>query len=621
MAIEIAFETSVDVADGGKSLKSLKQEFRDTQKELDGVDVGTKKYIDTLKKLGKIKDEIGDLKNNINAFNPDQKLKALSGALGGVASGFSAVTSATALFGGENKELEKTLLKVQAAMAFSQAINQLGEVGDAFKTLGLVIKAAFESNPVGLLIAGIIALGAAIAGLIGSQKSQAEKDMEIIELERKHLKVIDDMVDALEKKNAILNKSYNFELELLKAKGATQEEIDKKEDEIYEKRRAQLMYIQKLRGRLSAEESAELLELTNNKQLSDAKQFKAEKDWREKNSKDKKESYQKDATDKEIADKAAAAKAIEDKEAGEAAWKQMEEQINQDTLDRLKDRIKKSNDLEINSLKVVEDATADSESKKIALASDRKEEALRLTYEQSEKTLKDFDNLNAGLLAIDKETNKQVIDNNKKTNDTTAANDKAALAAKKKARDDDFNNALKVTQSLQNISDIYFTIHNANLKKGSKEQKKAAEDQFKINKALNLASATITGVKTVIDAYEAGASIGGPAALATGAAYAVAAGIAVAAQLVKIASTNFDSGSSSGVDTSSFASTPNVSNVSAPTINNPNSGQTSLNPDGTINNGQPTTQPNTPTVRAYVVETEITSVQARIGRISSHATL
>lgn len=682
MAIEIAFETSVDVADGGKSLKSLKQEFRDTQKELDGVDVGTKKYIETLKKLGKIKDEIEDLNNTIKVFNPEAKMQAFGNVMGGVASGIQGAVGAMALFGIKSKDTEKMLLKVQAASAFAEGIKGVMGLGDAFKDFQLVLgktaigqklvtagqwlwNAAITANPIGAIIIALSALVAGIGYFISNTNDAADVQEKLNKKLTAENEAIQKGIDLLDLKNSKLNQANQDAVALMQAQGASEAEVLafklKALDD--EEAGARKLYREKLKiynndkevyeglRKLKKDSSDEddIKELADEKAKLDAKfiettklydslgEYKIQGDIlvaasETKDRNDRKESNAKAAKDKEIADKAAIATSIEDREAGEAAWKQLEEQINQDTLDRLKDRIKKSNELEINSLKLVEDANADSELKKIALAADRKEEILRQTYEQSEKTLTDFDNLNAGLLAIDKETNKQIIDNNKetnkqiidnnkKTNDTKTADDKAALALKKKGRDDDIKNALLVTQSLQNISDIYFTIYNSNLKKGSKEQKKAAEDQFNINKALNLATATITGVKTVMDAYEAGTSVGGPYALATGAAYAAAAGIAVAAQLVKIASTDFDSGSSSGVDTSSFASTPNVSNVTAPTINNPNSGQTSLNPDGTINNGQPTTQPNTPTVRAYVVETEITSVQARIGRISSHAIL
>ena len=123
---EIALSVSVDTGNGAKSLKSLKQEFKDAQKELDGLTVGTKEYVQQLAKLGKIRDEIGDLNQEINAFNPEGKVKAFGNVIGGLASGFQAAQGAAALFGGESKALEKTLLKVQAATAFAEGIKEIG---------------------------------------------------------------------------------------------------------------------------------------------------------------------------------------------------------------------------------------------------------------------------------------------------------------------------------------------------------------------------------------------------------------------------------------------------------------------------------------------------------------
>ena len=159
--IDIAFETSVDVGEGAKSLKSLKQEFKETQKELDGLTAGSDRYVASLKKLGKIKDEIGDLNNEIKSFNPEGKVQAVTTVVGGLASGFQAATGAAALFGGESKDLEKALLKVQAVMAFTEGIKGLVSLGDGFKVLGNIIK----DNPLYLIGAIIVGVGTALYSL------------------------------------------------------------------------------------------------------------------------------------------------------------------------------------------------------------------------------------------------------------------------------------------------------------------------------------------------------------------------------------------------------------------------------------------------------------------------
>lgn len=158
---ELAFEASVDVGNGAKSIKTLKQDYKEAQQELNGLTVGTQEYIKQLEKLGGIKDSIGDLNAEIAAFNPEGKVAAFGNVIGGLASGFQAAQGAAALFGAEGEELQKTLLKVQAASAFADGIKGIAGLKDQFVILGNVIKA----NPL-LLIASIIAgIGAALFAL------------------------------------------------------------------------------------------------------------------------------------------------------------------------------------------------------------------------------------------------------------------------------------------------------------------------------------------------------------------------------------------------------------------------------------------------------------------------
>jgi 3-methyladenine DNA glycosylase AlkC len=154
----------IDVNTGGsvKSLSDLRGEFKDIQKELSGLTPGTEKYIDALKRLGAVKDEIGDLKDEINAFaGADKKIAAVSNVIGGVASGFAAAQGAAALFGSESEDLQKTLVKVQSAMAFAEGIKGIAAMGDSFKVLGNVIKA----NPIMLIGTILIGIGTALFAL------------------------------------------------------------------------------------------------------------------------------------------------------------------------------------------------------------------------------------------------------------------------------------------------------------------------------------------------------------------------------------------------------------------------------------------------------------------------
>lgn len=91
--------------------------------------------IEAAKAVAELKDQIQFNKDLVDSFNPDQKFKALGAATQVAATGTSAVVSGMALFGDQSEETEKALLKVQAAMAFSDAISSLSDVGDQVKVL------------------------------------------------------------------------------------------------------------------------------------------------------------------------------------------------------------------------------------------------------------------------------------------------------------------------------------------------------------------------------------------------------------------------------------------------------------------------------------------------------
>ena len=130
------------------SLKSqLKEAQQDVQALSDKFGATSKEAIEAAKRAGELKDRIGDAKALTDAFNPDAKFKALTASLSGVAGGFAAAQGAIGLFGVESAEVEKTLLKVQSAMALSQGLQAVGESVDSFKQLGAVIKStsAFQA--------------------------------------------------------------------------------------------------------------------------------------------------------------------------------------------------------------------------------------------------------------------------------------------------------------------------------------------------------------------------------------------------------------------------------------------------------------------------------------------
>lgn len=127
------------------NLGTLKQQFKEAQLEVqalsDKFGATSAQAVEAAKSAALLKDKISDAKSLTDAFNPDAKFKAVTGALTGVAGGFSVVTGALGAFGKQSEDVEKALLKVQSAMALASGAQAIGESIDSFKQLGAVIKA------------------------------------------------------------------------------------------------------------------------------------------------------------------------------------------------------------------------------------------------------------------------------------------------------------------------------------------------------------------------------------------------------------------------------------------------------------------------------------------------
>lgn len=161
----IILKTEVELGNSTNSVKSLKAELRAVTNELATLEEGSAAFVNAAKRAGELKDKIGDVKNTINAFNPEKKFQAIGDAVGIAANGFAAMQGAMALMGSESKELNKVIAQTQGAIALATGLNGLLGMGDAFKNLKLVakdallgIKTAIGATGIGLFVvaAGLI---------------------------------------------------------------------------------------------------------------------------------------------------------------------------------------------------------------------------------------------------------------------------------------------------------------------------------------------------------------------------------------------------------------------------------------------------------------------------------
>ena len=173
MANEIVgLKIQVDGSEATRSVGSLKQQLREAQADVTKLSekfgATSQEAVNAAKKAADLRDRIGDAKSLTDAFNPDAKFRAFTSTLSGVAGGFAAVQGALGLVGVESDKVEKTLLKVQSAMAVSQGLQTLGESIDSFKQLSAVIQSTTifqKAYNIATIAAGAIqrAFGVAVA--------------------------------------------------------------------------------------------------------------------------------------------------------------------------------------------------------------------------------------------------------------------------------------------------------------------------------------------------------------------------------------------------------------------------------------------------------------------------
>lgn len=281
MAEQLNLQVNVS-GNATQSVQSLKKELREAQAQVailsDKFGATSKQAVEAAKRAAELKDRIGDAKALTDAFNPDAKFKALSASISGVAAGYSALQGAIGLFGEENKNLEKQLLKVQSALAFSQGLQGLFESIDSFKNLATVIKTqvvtafstlrgAIAATGLGLLaiaipliIQNFDKLKEALYRLIPALKPVGDFLGNIIDKAAKFLGFKDEEVKKVETTN---KKVVDDEIEKnKKLEAERQRAAEERRKKIEEEKRAEAARLQKLReDELEAQRAAFRLEI------------------------------------------------------------------------------------------------------------------------------------------------------------------------------------------------------------------------------------------------------------------------------------------------------------------------------------------------------------------------
>ena len=160
-----------------ESVKSLKQQFIDARKELMAMDESDPGFIQKATEAGKLKDQIADMNAVIKA-TAGSTTENLGNALTGVASigigAFQGIASAQALFGSESEDLQKVLVKLQAAAGMADAIKSFGQFGDTLTQVKASLGAVYATiiKTTAAKKADAVATGAQTAATEGATVAQ-----------------------------------------------------------------------------------------------------------------------------------------------------------------------------------------------------------------------------------------------------------------------------------------------------------------------------------------------------------------------------------------------------------------------------------------------------------------
>jgi hypothetical protein len=587
----------------------------------------------------------------------DGAAETLTGKLGkgleGVTSGFAATQGAMALFGSENEALEKTLLKVQSALAIQQGVKglrtsyrELGGATGIATTIQSGFNKVLKANPIGLIVTAIAAVIAALASLtdVLDPVIQAFKDFgdligltnfaeeeQAAERELRHQNEMARIAAEKQAREDAFNErqdQFDREIALAKALGESTFELEKKkiQDKIntnkkeaklnkqaYEEAVGQNKLLEKIYKNAGETERA-YLRLTleaNRERIKEYKKYtKAVKDGTnelkvfliesDNETKEKEKSNQKERLSNYKAylqNRINAARKIEDQEnklLEEGIEKELE--INRDKFRREREDIKRNENLKKDErLKLLELNTkleAQAE-KKI-----RDKFAAQKKAEDERREKEAFEALKAIKVTSGQETLNLLNEQLQAENAAVIAADKERQRIEQEAAERRKRNIELAIQATRDGLQIIADLTEIFAGKSEKQQRQA----FKVQKAINIANATI-------DTYQA-ANVALKSAPPPFNYVAVAAAITTGfLNIKKIASTKFEGGGTAPSET-----TPDAAGLEGGAI----TPEFNVVGDSGINQlAQLQQQP----VQAYVVSGEVTTAQSLDRNRVQNATL
>jgi len=222
-------------------VKPLRLQLKDATQQLQ---VARQKFgefsteaVQAAQKVAGIKDSIEGANESAQLFDPGKRFQALTNAASTAAGGIAAAQGAMALFGGESEDVAKTLQKVQGAMALSQGLSQLKDIGKVTEGLKLSfqgltagasgLKKALISTGIGALVVAVgllVVYWEDIMALVGGVSKEQNK---LNEATLKDLEANKDKLDAIDGQANQLKLQGKSEADILEMKIAQTNEAIK----------------------------------------------------------------------------------------------------------------------------------------------------------------------------------------------------------------------------------------------------------------------------------------------------------------------------------------------------------------------------------------------------------
>jgi hypothetical protein len=216
MATQVALAIKIQSEGGEKVLKNLQDletELGRLQTDLKTLDFGTQEFDVAVKNINRLKSSIKDVDKATEGLEAAQRVQAIGEAISIVVGGFQLLSGIIGIFISDSEDLEavqraeaKAVSILNAAVGIQTIVFQAAELKAKGYTLASVaatiatkaqsaatkvatavqvaFNAALAANPIGLVIAGIVALGAAIFGVVKiyenyfSASAKLEKQLE-----------------------------------------------------------------------------------------------------------------------------------------------------------------------------------------------------------------------------------------------------------------------------------------------------------------------------------------------------------------------------------------------------------------------------------------------------------